>query len=301
MKEFANSAGIKIIGDIPIYMSMNSADAWARRDILQINRETLKPLGIAGVPPDYFSETGQLWGNPLYKWKEKGKIKAETMDWWMRRISRMLELVDLIRIDHFRGLESYWSVKPEEKTAIKGKWVKGPGRAFFTEIKKNFGEIPLIAEDLGIINDKVKKLRDDFKLPGMKILQFAFDFKNENAYLPHNIEDDNCVLYTGTHDNNTTNGWFYEGEVSEEQRQYIMEYLGIETWDDFHWKLIRAALRARANLVIFPAQDLLGYGKEFRMNTPSTTQGNWSWKLKSGALTEEISKKLLKMNRMYSR
>jgi len=301
IKKIANDNGINIIGDIPIYMSMNSSDSWANTGILQIDVEKLKPSAIAGVPPDYFSETGQLWGNPLYKWKDHGKFKEETMTWWLSRISRMLKLVDFIRIDHFRGLESFWAVKYGEETAMNGQWVKGPGEHFFTEVKRQFGEIPLLAEDLGIITKAVEKLRDDFELPGMKILQFAFDFNNDNDYLPHNIENRNCILYTGTHDNNTTNGWFYGEEVTEDQRRYIMEYLGIEEWSDFHWKLIRSAMASTANLVMIPAQDLLGYGGDFRMNKPSTIEDNWDWKLKSGTLNSGIASKLRRMNYIYRR
>ncbi len=301
MKDEANRKGIKIIGDIPIYMSMNSADAWSMKHILQIDRETLKPSAVAGVPPDYFSATGQLWGNPLYRWEKKGRLNQETIDWWLKRIAVMLEFADFIRIDHFRGIESYWSVDAGQDTAIYGKWIKGPGKEFFEAVSKEFGNIPLLAEDLGIITDEVKELRDTYELPGMKILQFAFDHNNENEYLPHNIDNPNCILYTGTHDNDTTNGWFYGQDLSEDDRKYIMEYMGIEDWSGFHWKLIRTAMSSRANLVMIPAQDILGYGREFRMNKPSTIDNNWTWKLRNGAINSEIADKLKRMNHIYRR
>jgi 4-alpha-glucanotransferase len=293
--------GIEIIGDIPIYVTMESADAWANPDILLLDETTRQPLSVAGVPPDYFSDTGQRWGNPLYRWHQGKSLCAGTFRWWARRISHLHKLVDIIRIDHFRGFESYWSIPSSETTAVNGKWVKGPGIQFFRKLREEVGHLHLIAEDLGVITPEVEKLRDDLGLPGMRILQFAFDFNNRNYYLPHNIDNRNCILYTGTHDNNTTNGWFYGQEIDENTRRYVMEYLGFEDWSDFHWKLIRQAYRSVADLVIIPAQDILGFGPEFRMNRPGTTEGNWRFKLKEASITYDMVQRLRRMAQIYTR
>jgi len=302
LKDYANSRGIRIIGDIPIYISMESSDAWINSHILDFDKINLQPNKIAGVPPDYFSETGQLWGNPLYKWYSKsGELNEDTYQWWKKRIMHSLSLADIIRIDHFRGFESYWSVEYGEETAVNGEWEHGPGRPFFDRLKKETGALPLIAEDLGLITPEVKDLRDTLQLPGMKILQFAFDFNNKNEYLPHNIDEKNCVVYTGTHDNDTVNGWFYDPEFPEEHRNYVMEYLGMKEWSDFHWRIIREAYATQADLAVVPAQDILGYGREFRMNTPGTIESNWTWKLTKGALTEEMMLKTGRLAGIFSR
>lgn len=293
--------GIRLIGDIPIYITLESADAWAHPEILQLDGESRRPLAVAGVPPDYFSETGQRWGNPLYRWKRGPFLSRRTLRWWARRILHLHRIVDTVRIDHFRGFEAYWSIPAGEKTAVRGIWVKGPGIRFFKRLRALTGELNLIAEDLGVITPEVEELRDRLDLPGMKILQFAFDGDSGNYYLPHNIGTRNCVLYTGTHDNNTVNGWFYEGEVDEGRRKYILEYLGLEEWRDFHWAIIRQAYRSIADLVIIPAQDIPGYGEEFRMNLPGTLEGNWRWKLTAGAITDEMTAKLRRMGEIYGR
>ena len=302
LKKYCNKLKIYLIGDIPIYITMDGADSWSHRDMLQLDPETGKPESVSGVPPDYFSATGQRWGNPLYRWRDKnGKLNRAAFSWWTRRISHLHGCVDIIRVDHFRGFEGYWSIPADEKTAINGEWVKGPGIEFFTRLKEELGDLPLIAEDLGVITPEVEELRSGLGLPGMKILQFAFDFNNRNYYLPHNYSDPNFIVYTGTHDNNTTNGWFYGSEIDDNTRAYVLEYLGVDNIHEFHWKLIRQACRSTACLVIFPAQDILGYGAEFRMNIPGTSQGNWRWKLTEGALTEEIVEKLWRMGKMYNR
>ena len=301
-KKECNDQGISLIGDIPIYITMDGADSWSHRDMLQLDPETGRPHAVSGVPPDYFSATGQRWGNPLYQWTdEQGGLHEATYQWWKKRIQHLHRYIDIIRIDHFRGFEAYWSIPTDEETAIRGAWVKGPDIAFFNRLRSDVSELPLIAEDLGVITPEVEKLRDDLGLPGMKILQFAFDFNNKNYYLPHCYEDSNYIVYTGTHDNNTTNGWFYGSEISDETRKYVLEYLGADDDRDFHWKLIRQAYRSVAKLVIFPAQDLLGYGAEFRMNTPGTSTGNWRWKLSPGAITDEIIEKLNRMGHIYNR
>jgi 4-alpha-glucanotransferase len=300
-KQYCNGMGVRIIGDIPIYVTLESADAWANPGILLLDKKTGHPVSVAGVPPDYFSETGQRWGNPVYRWRKGRGPNSAAYRWWVRRIAHLHKLVDLIRIDHFRGFEAFWAIPAEEKTAVRGKWVKGPGERLFHTIRRRLGRLPLIAEDLGLITPEVERLRDGLELPGMKILQFAFDFNNKNYYLPHNIINRNCILYTGTHDNNTTNGWFYEGEIDDHTRSYILEYLGVEDFSDFHWKLIRQAYRSAADVVIIPAQDILGYGEEFRMNRPGTTEGNWRWKLVSGLITEDIVGRLRRMGHLYDR
>jgi 4-alpha-glucanotransferase len=257
---------------------------------------------VAGVPPDYFSETGQRWGNPLYRWQDdSGALCEETCLWWIKRLRHLQGLTDIVRIDHFRAFEAYWSIPAKEKTAIKGKWIDGPGKKFFLRLKDDLGELPLIAEDLGVITDGVRELRDSLGLPGMKILQFAFDINNKNEYLPHSIENPNCVIYTGTHDNNTTNGWFYGSEVDSEKRKYILDYIGSVKFSDFHWQFIRVAYMTTARLVIIPAQDIPGYGEEFRMNRPGTMGDNWRWKLTSAGITGEMVEKLKQLSGMYRR
>ncbi len=293
--------GISIIGDIPIYITLESADAWSNPEILDLDAATGAPRAVAGVPPDYFSETGQRWGNPLYRWMKGTSLAPHTIEWWAQRIAHLRTLVDVIRIDHFRGFEAYWSIPAKEKTAVRGKWLKGPGVRFFEKLKSITGDLDLIAEDLGVITPEVEALRDGLGLPGMRILQFAFDHNNRNYYLPHNIDNRNCVLYTGTHDNNTVNGWFYGDEIDGDTRRYVLEYLGLSDWSDFHWSMIRLAYRSVAGLVIVPAQDIMGYGEEFRMNRPGTTEGNWRWKLTGGAIGDDIVMKLRRMGKMYRR
>ncbi len=306
MREYAGMKNIRIVGDIPIYMSMDSADSWVAQNILEIDYNEMTPAFIAGVPPDYFCETGQLWGNPVYKWHIDNEAKhkelnEDTYQWWLKRVKHILKLTDSVRIDHFRGFESFWSVQYGEKTAVDGKWIDGPGKILFDRLLTDLGELPIIAEDLGVITPAVKKLRDDLELPGMKILLFAFDHNNKNEYLPHNITNRHCIVYTGTHDNNTANGWFYNTSMNEEDRNYILEYLGMNDWNNFHIRIIREAMATQADLVIIPAQDILGYSSEFRMNLPGTTENNWKWKLTKGALNNDNMGKIKRMAEMFSR
>lgn len=301
-KEYCSEKKIGLIGDIPIYITLEGADAWANPGLFLIDEAAGEPAGVAGVPPDYFSETGQRWGNPLYRWfGHDGALNEEVYQWWRQRISLLTRFVDVIRLDHFRGFESYWAIPAEEKTAVNGKWMTGPGLKFFQRLKSDLGELPIIAEDLGVITPEVEQLRDTLELPGMKILQFAFDMNSDNYYLPHNTITANCVLYTGTHDNNTANGWFYEGEVGGDGKKYIMDYIGFETESDFHWRLIRLAFMSIADLVVIPAQDLLGYGADFRMNKPGTASDNWGWRLTSGALTPEIFERIKYFGKIFAR
>jgi len=248
---------------------------------------------VAGVPPDYFSRTGQRWGNPLYDWQDAhGSLKPATMDWWTARIGHLLRLVDVLRIDHFRGFETYWAIPAGENTAVNGRWQPGPGLAFFDFLKDKLGDLPLIAEDLGEMSPAVEALRERLGLPGMKILQFAFDGQGGNPYLPHNFSGPNCVVYTGTHDNNTSNGWFYGPESSEKTKQAVLDYMHSSVRDEFHWQFIRLAMQSIACLAVIPVQDILGYGERFRMNVPGQGAGNWSWKLTPGALTPAIGQRL---------
>lgn len=293
--------GLSIIGDIPIYVNFDSADTWADPGIFQLHPKSLKPTYISGVPPDYFSSTGQRWGNPLYRWFEGDRLKEETLAWWSKRFTHAFSLVDRVRLDHFRGFESYWSVDEREETAVNGRWEKGPGREFFDRLREKLGHLPLLAEDLGVITPEVEKLRDDLHLPGMKILQFAFDGNKNNPHLPENFRGTHWVVYTGTHDNNTLNGWFFGLETDDRQRNRIRRYLGINDADEFHWHFIRLAQESRAELAIIPVQDLLGLGPEARMNLPGTGYKNWRWKLTPGRLNAEILHRLKKMCIIYHR
>lgn len=301
LKDYCEALNISLIGDIPIYISLDSADAWANPAILQLD-ENYTPSEVAGVPPDVFSETGQRWGNPLYLWLNKnGELNETTFLWWKNRLEHLSKLFSMIRLDHFLGFESYWSIPAEEETAVKGAWRKGPGMPFFQRIKTAIGDLPFIAEDLGVITPAVERLRDNLKMPGMKILQFAFDGNNQNPYLPHNIENPNTVLYTGTHDNNTINGWFYESHMNAETQQYIMQYTGTNHFGNMHETMIRIAYASTARLVIIPIQDILGFGEEHRMNTPGTTNKNWLWRLKHNYMRDELVKKLRHLGQLYDR
>jgi 4-alpha-glucanotransferase len=272
-----------LFGDIPIFVSYDSADVWSHRDAFKLDKSG-NMFVVAGVPPDYFSETGQRWGNPHYNWDY---LKKNNFDWWVERMKTQLEQFDIIRIDHFRGLEAAWEIPATEDTAVNGLWAKAPGHALLKAIKVEHGQIPLVAEDLGIITPEVEALRDDFDLPGMKILQFAFGGDPDNPYLPDNY-DKNCVVYTGTHDNDTTLGWL--NSISHDERNYIYNYLGCPTIP-LHCALIHSALASVANLAVIPMQDILELGSEHRMNTPGTSGGNWQWRFQWDQLsTEQMSR-----------
>jgi 4-alpha-glucanotransferase len=250
---------------------------------------------MAGVPPDYFSETGQLWGNPVYNWE---KLEQDHFRWWVQRFQATLDYVDIVRIDHFRGFEAYWVVEQGETTAINGKWVEAPGVPFFKVVKEKLGELPIIAEDLGTITPEVEDLRDRFEFPGMKILLFAFGGGPDNPYLPFNYSR-NCVAYTGTHDNDTSVGWF--NSLSTGEKENLVRYLGHLSPEGIHWDLIRLALSSVANQAITPVQDLLGLGTEARMNFPSKAEGNWEWRYRADALTEELRDRLKTLTYTYGR
>jgi len=302
LKRHANQNGVRIIGDIPFYVNFESADAWARPAIFQVDKKTGLPAAVAGVPPDYFSPSGQRWGNPLYRWRQAAaNLHPATMAWWTQRVGHLLRLVDVLRIDHFRGFDTYWAIPASEPTAINGQWQKGPGMPFFDHLRRELGDLPLVAEDLGELTPGVEALRDGLGFPGMKILQFAFDGQRNNPYLPHNFSHGNCLVYTGTHDNNTSNGWFYGPETDEAAKRYVMDYMNLGHRDEFHWQFIRLAMQSVARLAVFPVQDVLGYGERFRMNTPGKAEGNWRWRLQPGALTPDIGRRLLHLAELYNR
>lgn len=311
LKKYANSKGVKIIGDIPIFVAPDSADVWANQRLFQLQKDGT-PICVAGVPPDYFSATGQLWGNPLFDWDA---MAAENYDWWVKRIRRCQELTDFVRIDHFRGFEAYWSVPYGAENAIGGKWIVGPRHALFSEIKKRLGEIPIIAEDLGVITDEVRALRDDFEFPGMKVLQFAFDAGEAgaegmtNAFLPH-MYGSNCVVYTGTHDNDTMQGWLENAPDSSVRlaAEYafgkeVSEYEARKLCDsgELCAALVRCALASTADMAVIPIQDILGVSNEGRMNTPSTVGANWTWRFEMSELTEARAENLAFLGRIYGR
>lgn len=275
LKRYANSRNVQIMGDIPIFLSFDSADVWANQNIFKM--VDAKMLEVSGVPPDYFSENGQLWGNPLYDWDE---LEKESFKWWVERFSQNMKMYDSIRLDHFRAFSEYWAVDAKEETARNGVWKETPGRKLFNEVIKKLGHFPVIAEDLGNIDEKVKKLRDDFGFAGMKVLQFAFYDGTDHEFLPHNFKHTNCAIYTGTHDNDTIAGWYWS--QSDDTRKYVNHYLG-SNGDDINWKMIRLALSSIADLAFFPLQDVLGWGSDCRFNIPGTTgPHNWSWRFKEG-------------------
>ena len=294
VKKYANDNGIKIIGDIPIFVAVDSSDAWANPEIFLFDPE-LKPVKVAGVPPDYFSATGQLWGNPLYDWD---KLKELNYKWWVDRVRANLSTCDIIRIDHFRGFDEYWAVPYGDKTAENGTWCPGPRTDLFNAIKNELGELPIIAEDLGTMTQGVIDLREATGFPGMKILGFAFDSKEENDYLPHTYTK-NCVVYTGTHDNDTLIGWFTK--ANEDDKQFARNYLNSRSDNEIHWDAIRGAWSSVANMAIAPIQDFLGLGSEARINTPGLASGNWQWRLKDGVLTDELAERIAKLTKVYSR
>jgi len=290
---YAREKNVLLFGDIPIFVSYDSSDVWANREVFKLEKSGEMSV-VAGVPPDYFSETGQRWGNPHYDWKY---LKKTDFKWWVDRIKTQDELFDILRIDHFRGLESAWEIPADEETAINGQWVVAPGKALLKAIEKECSSLSLVAEDLGIITEEVNELRNSFDLPGMKILQFAFDGSSDNFYLPHNHEK-NSVVYTGTHDNDTTLGWF--NSLADHEKHRIYEYLGFSTVG-MPSVLVAVALASVANLVIIPMQDILELGSEDRMNTPGTTEGNWQWRFDWSQLTETRAGRLAHLIRMFGR
>jgi 4-alpha-glucanotransferase len=292
VKRAAGDRGVRLVGDIPIFVAHDSADVWANQRLFYLD-DAGEPEVVAGVPPDYFSETGQLWGNPLYRWEA---MAGDEYAWWQSRLRMALSLCDIVRVDHFRGFAAYWEIPAGEPTAVGGRWVEGPGEALFEVLRRELGEIPIIAEDLGTITREVEELRDRYGLPGMKVLQFAFSGP-ENQYLPHNYRSANCVVYTGTHDNDTTCGWWKSASGAEQAlaRRYL-DRKAPETRD-----FIRLAMSSVADLAVFPMQDLLDLGSESRMNRPGEPEGNWRWRMRREALTPELSSYLRNLAELYNR
>jgi 4-alpha-glucanotransferase len=296
LRDYCCDRDIRIMGDVAIFVSYDSADVWTHPEIFELD-EDRNPIRVSGVPPDYFSANGQRWGNPLYKW---GELKQRGFDWWVSRIRRSLALYDTIRLDHFRGFEAYWSIAADEETAINGQWVKAPGHELFQRLKEVFGDLPFVAEDLGVITPEVDELREHFGMPGMRILQFGFGDRGGHLYLPHRYVP-NTVAYTGTHDNNTTQGWWRD-DLNETDKQKVQTYLQTIHHDgEINWAMIKAAARSVANLCIFPLQDILHIGSEGRMNTPSAPAGNWTWRYHPDVLHPDLSAQLAALMEMTDR
>lgn len=297
LKQYANMRNIQIIGDIPIYVSHNSSDVWANPKNFVLDPETYEVAQMAGVPPDYFSATGQLWGNPVYNWEY---LQETHFAWWIDRFRFLNRYVDIIRIDHFRGFEAFWQVPAGEETAIKGEWKTAPGIELFTKLNEVMGELPILAEDLGVITPEVDKLRDDFGFPGMRVLMFAFGGSSDNFHLPHNYVR-NCAVYTGTHDNDTAVGWWQRSSRSEKELFY--KYIvGFAAGEPINWVLIRMAMAAVSVIAIVPLQDVLGLDNSGRMNTPGTATGNWGWRYSDpNLLNQDLSDRLLEITQLYSR
>ncbi len=293
LKAYANQHKVSFIGDIPIFVAYDSADVWSNPAIFQLDEDGL-PTNVAGVPPDYFSETGQLWGNPLYDWKELGR---RGFDWWIARIKMTLTLIDIVRIDHFRGFEAYWAIPYGAETAINGKWKKAAGVDLFKAIQKSLGKLPIIAEDLGLITPDVEALRDKFDFPGMKIIQFAFTNTAKDPFLPHNHRR-NCVVYPGTHDNDTCWGWFKT--APEVEKEYFLRYANSDG-KNIHWDFIRLAMSSVADMSIYALQDIMGLDTEARMNMPSKPDGNWEWRFTWEMISDEMKEQLKTLVKDYGR
>jgi 4-alpha-glucanotransferase len=285
--------GVRVIGDAPIFVAYDSADVWCNRHLFQLDADG-RPTAVAGVPPDYFSITGQLWGNPLYDWQ---RLAADGFGWWVARLRNDLTLYDIVRIDHFRGFAACWAVPAGQKTAVKGSWQPGPGDGLFESCRQALGQLPIIAEDLGVITPDVEALRDRFQFPGMKILQFAFGSGPANPYLPHNYQP-GCVAYTGTHDNDTTAGWF--ASLDDRHRQRVLAYLRCSE-REVVWELIRAVFASVAAMAIVPLQDVLELGAADRMNVPGVAGGNWGWRCTAGGYTVAHASRLRELAEMYNR
>jgi 4-alpha-glucanotransferase len=304
LKTYCNERGILLVGDIPIFVALDSADVWTHPEQFKLDEDG-RPRVVAGVPPDYFSSTGQLWGNPIYNWE---RMSADGFHWWIERVRATLQTVDILRIDHFRGFAACWEIPGRDKTAENGRWVDAPGRQIFAAIKQALGDLPILAEDLGVITPDVEALRDDLGFPGMRILQFAFGGDPKNHDLPHNYLR-NAVVYTGTHDNDTTIGWFKStagaGSTRDakqilREREFCLRYLDT-SGDEINWDFIRAALSSVANMAIVPLQDILGLGTEARMNLPGSTSGNWAWRYGPNDLTEAVGERLRSLTELYGR
>ena len=293
LKSYANSHEVKLVGDIPVFVSQHSADVWSNPEMFDLDGDG-QPKVVAGVPPDYFSKSGQRWGNPLYRWDVMKKNKYR---WWIDRFRKTFEMFDILRIDHFRGFESYWEIPEKEETAKNGRWVKGPGEEFFKTVEGKLGTLPIIAEDLGIITPEVTALREKLNFPGMKVLQFAFTNGPENTFLPHQYEQ-NCVVYTGTHDNDTTCGWYEK--ATEHERDFVRRYCKTDG-HEINWDLIKLALQSSADIAVIPFQDVIGLGSKGRMNFPGTIEGNWEWRFTWDQVGPAPANRLYELTAMYGR
>ncbi len=294
LKEYANRCGVEIIGDMPIYVSSDSSDTWAHPELFYFDKKS-NPIAVSGCPPDAFSKTGQLWGNPLYDWAQN---EANGFKWWIKRMQSSMEIYDVIRIDHFRGFESYWEIPAGDETAENGHWVKGPGMKLFKAIHEVIPSMRIIAEDLGFLTQDVIDLVEESGYPGMKVLQFAFDSREESDYLPHNYNN-HCIVYTGTHDNDTVMGWF--DSAAPEDVAMAKKYLTLTKEEGYHWGYIRGAWSSVAKVAIAPMQDFLGLGSEHRMNIPSTIGGNWEWRVKEDDLSDVLAKRIRQLTKLYGR
>lgn len=294
LKVYANKNGIEMIGDIPIYVAEDSSDVWANPELFLLDEDN-RPICVSGCPPDAFAATGQLWGNPIYNWP---LLEEQGYAWWIERIRASYELFDVVRIDHFRGFESYWSIPGDAKTAVNGEWVKGPEMKLFDAIKAELGELKVIAEDLGFLTEEVANFKEASGYPGMKVLEFAFDSKEESDYLPHNYET-NCFVYTGTHDNDTVLGWF--NNTDKEDIEKSIDYLKLTKEEGYHWGFIRGAWSSVGIVAVAQMQDFLGLDEKARMNIPSTIGGNWEWRMKEGQLTKKLAKKIYEITKLYGR
>ena len=294
LKAYANENGVKIIGDVPIYVALDSADVWSNPDDFYLN-EYREPIDVAGCPPDGFSPDGQLWGNPLFRWD---RMKNNGYDWWTKRISAMSHLYDIVRIDHFRGFDSFYAIPAKDKTAVNGQWRQGPGMDLFRVLEQRLGKLPIIVEDLGFLTPSVMQLLKDSGFPGMKVLQFAFDTREESNYLPHTYTK-NCVVYTGTHDNDTCVGWLKN--APKKTIEYAKEYLQLTEEEGYNWGMMRAAWASVADMAIIPMMDLLELGSEARLNTPSSFGMNWKWRATEDQITNDLAKKICKYAKLYGR
>jgi 4-alpha-glucanotransferase len=306
LKNYCRERAIRFMGDVPIYVAHDSADVWANPNLFHLDDEGRATV-VSGVPPDYFSATGQLWGNPIYRWE---RLESNGYKWWVDRFRTALSLCDYVRLDHFRGFEAYWEIPGDEPTAVNGRWVQGPGERFLRELQNAFGELPVVAENLGVITPAVEKLRKDFGLPGMSVLQFAFGNDPQGpSFRPHNYDHD-LVAYTGGHDNDTTVGWWESSGTSDSTRtledvgkehDFATAYLDLRPDDEINWVLIRRVLASVADVAMVPLQDVLGLGNSARMNLPGTVSGNWRWRYRSEALSESLSKRLKSLANLYDR
>lgn len=304
LKEKAQEKQILLFGDLPIYVSYDSVDVWSNQEIFLLDPKSRMPTHVAGVPPDYFSKTGQRWGNPLYDWQTTSPIiRDRLLTWWVDRLKHLFTQADLARIDHFRGFESYWAIPEDEETAVAGEWLKGPGIDFFQEMREKLGPLNIIAEDLGIITKEVTQLREKLQFPGMKVLQFAFDGNINNDFLPFNFKDPECVVYTGTHDNDTTLGWYLSNQISDTTRDTIkaLANKSISEESPPHLNLIYLAQASISKLCIFPLQDVLGFGNDCKMNSPGVPTGNWRWRCAERFLTSELAFSLRESTARFGR